>query len=179
MRVTGAAAAALGVSTAAQSVDAAVGVEINSVRADMRRGSGPSVDALAKLFGITPSDLQAQLGSGKTLAKIAQTYSKTTADVQSTLLGGAAAKLSAAVKAGTITTEQAATLLARARGPIDALVTGASSTIKPMVRGTGTNLLDLLNGSGANSNLFDLMAGSNSSSSDSPALSGGLADYLA
>src|SRR5262249_37422954 len=69
-----------GASAAARAVEGAIGADLNGIRADLRRRSGPAVDAVAAFLGIPTTALQADMTSGKSLAAIARAHGKTAAD---------------------------------------------------------------------------------------------------
>jgi len=198
MRVTGGGyGGADGGSAAARAVESAIGADVTAIQSDLRRQGGPSLGAVAALLGVSTSALQSDLGTGQTLATIARAHGKSAADVDGALLAGVQAKLTGAVTAGTMSQQLADTLLRSVRTRVDRLVAGNASSITPIARGVGPNLLDALSGdepagdaqSGAlgalgqagSPSLIDLLAPRSAPgrTTINRATAGGLADFLA
>ena len=78
---------------------------------------------LAIYFGLSDFQLQTQLAQGQTLAEIAQAQGKSTADLKSFLMNQIKAQYDQAVATGRISNQQEDTLLARASGQLDQLIT--------------------------------------------------------
>ena len=76
------------------------------MRGHFGRGGGPSLDAAATFLGTTATELRTKLEGGQTLAQIAGSK---TADLIKNLTDAANAKIDAAVTAGKLTADRAAT----------------------------------------------------------------------
>ena len=91
-----------------------------------RNGDLPSgALVIASYLGLTGDELRAQIVSGQTLAAIAVARGKSVAGLEDAIVAETAARLGAAVAAGTLTAVEQAARLADLRARVDELVTSA------------------------------------------------------
>jgi hypothetical protein len=100
-----------------------VGTSGPALQPRARQSRPGAVNPLAIYFGLSDFQLQTELSQGQTLVEIAQAQGISTTDLKSFLLSQVKAQYDQAVATGQITSQQEDTLLARASGQLDQLMT--------------------------------------------------------
>ena len=80
------------------------------------------LDAAAKVLGMTPDALRAELKSGKSVAEVAQSKNISVADVENALVKDADTKIESWVSAGKLTQDKATKIEAKVPAAVDKAV---------------------------------------------------------